>query len=113
MQWQVNLKSNSTIEKKAKIELRKQFEGKADTYYLGDVVNSFLPTKKMEQTDFLFSLAGLFRLISKDRVIWNKSQFENRESSYENNFKRYVAFRVKKITAYNKERDEIRQILIH
>jgi len=99
--------------KKAKVELRKQLEGKAETYYLGDVVNSFLPTKKMEQTELLFSLGDIFRLISKDRIIWNKSQYENRISSYENNFKRYVAFRVKKITAYNKERDEARQILVH
>ncbi len=98
---------------KAKIELRKQVEGTAETYYLYHLVGFFIPTKETQQTYFLYCLGSLFRLISKDRIIWTKAQYENRESSYKNNYRRYVASRIKKITGYDQGTNDIRQILDH
>ncbi len=99
--------------KTAKIMFKKLIEGKTETIYLNNLLFCFVPKKEFEQTEFLSKLAGIFKLVSLDRLIWTEIQYEARESSYENNYKRYLARRIIHITNFKPGKDDLRQILVH
>ncbi|HVT85771.1 MAG TPA: hypothetical protein VHD35_11245 [Chitinophagaceae bacterium] len=108
-----NLLKENNDKKKAKILLRKILEGNSESIYLKGLLRSFIPQEEFAQTQFLYSHGGIFILLSKDKVIWDIEKYEDRESSYKNNYQRYVAFRIKKLTQCDPPTDDLRQILVH
>jgi hypothetical protein len=99
--------------KMAKIQLGKLFDGKTECFFFNILLRSFVPKKEMEQTEFLSRISGFFKLLSKDRIIWTKAQFEEPDSCYGNNYKRYLARRVMRISCFNPKIDDFRQFLVH
>lgn len=97
----IGLNEKLKINKKSKQFFLNLIKGKTESFYLKKLPNCYTPTRPMSQTLFLSFLAPFFRVICKDRRIWTKAEFENRPSSYENDYNRYLAIRIRKITRYN------------
>ncbi len=100
-------------EKQARTAHINLMDANTDSKFLNILLTSCVPSKAYEQTQYLSLFAPLFRLVCPDKPIWTKGEFEARSSSYENNYRRYLALRIKRLSGYKPADHDYRQILLH
>jgi hypothetical protein len=95
---------------KAKKKLRSLYLLKVQHEELLTLINTIFPIKQKSQTDWFLSLKDLFSLFALEEQ-WTKEAFENEKSIYENNFNKYIALKIKKLTGFKGSKHDPSQFL--